>query len=65
MALHTAALDNRVTAVASFAGFTPFKTDWNNKTAGGIKRLYSFHALIPRLGLSRTSTTKYPTTMTS
>ena len=41
VALHTAAMDNRVTAVASFAGFTPFKTDWNNKTTGGIKRLYS------------------------
>ena len=51
VALHAAALDNRVTAVASFAGFTPFKTDWNNKTTGGIKRLYSFHALIPRLGI--------------
>ena len=52
VALHVAALDSRVTSVASFSGFTPFRTDFNhNKSTGGIQRLYSFHALIPRLGL--------------
>jgi pimeloyl-ACP methyl ester carboxylesterase len=51
VALHAAALDDRITAVASFAGFTPFRTDFNNKTTGGIQRLYEYHALLPRLGL--------------
>ena len=51
VALHVAALDGRVTNVASFSGFTPYKTDFNNRTTGGLKRLYSFHALLPRLGM--------------
>ena len=51
VALHVAALDKRVTHVASFSGFTPFKTDFNNRTTGGLQRLYSFHALLPRLGM--------------
>jgi len=37
--------------VASFAGFTPFRTDSNDRGTLGIRRLYDFHALLPRLGL--------------
>ena len=52
VALHTAAIEQkRIAGVASFAGFTPFKTDFNSKPTYGIKRLYDFHALVPRLGL--------------
>lgn len=51
VALHTAALDSRIAAVASFAGFTPFRNDTNDRSTGGIKRLYDLHALIPKLGL--------------
>jgi pimeloyl-ACP methyl ester carboxylesterase len=51
VALHAAALDSRIKAVASFAGFTPFRTDTSDKPTGGIRRLYEMHALLPRLGL--------------
>ena len=51
VALHAAAMDKRVTHVACFGGFTPYRTDYNNKTTGGLQRLYDFHALLPRLGL--------------
>ncbi len=51
VALHAAALDNRIKAVASFAGFTPMRTDTSDRPTGGIRRLYEMHALLPRLGL--------------
>jgi hypothetical protein len=51
VALHAAALDSRIKAVASFAGFTPMRTDTADKPTGGIRRLYEMHALLPRLGL--------------
>eukprot|EP00040_Diaphanoeca_grandis_P027832 m.159300 g.159300 ORF g.159300 m.159300 type:complete len:763 (+) comp31130_c0_seq2:1-2289(+) len=51
VALHTAALDDRVAAAASFAAFTPFRTDTRDKPTGGLARLSSLHALIPKLGL--------------
>ena len=51
VALHVAALDSRVAGVASFAGFTPMRTDALDRPTGGVKRLYDLHALIPRLGL--------------
>lgn len=50
VALHTAALDPRVQAVASFSGFTPWRTDFNTRPTGGIQRWYQWHALAPRLG---------------
>ena len=55
VALHAAALDTRISAVASFAGFTPFRTDTADKPTGGIQRLYEMHALLPRLGLFDTA----------
>ena len=36
--------------MASFAGFTPFRTDTADKPTGGLARLSDLHALIPRLG---------------
>eukprot|EP00040_Diaphanoeca_grandis_P001697 m.19224 g.19224 ORF g.19224 m.19224 type:complete len:770 (-) comp12384_c0_seq1:35-2344(-) len=51
VALHAAATDPRVTAVASFSGFTPMRTDTNDRATAGIRRLYDVHALLPRLGL--------------
>ena len=53
VALHGAALDERIKGVASFAGFTPMRTDTADKPTGGIRRLYEMHALMPRLGLFR------------
>jgi poly(3-hydroxybutyrate) depolymerase len=51
VALHAAALDDRVAGVASFAGFTPMRSDTADKPTGGIRRLYEMHALAPKLGL--------------
>ena len=49
--LHVAALDTRVAGVASFSGFTPFRSDTADKPTGGLRRLSELHALIPRIGL--------------
>ncbi len=51
VALHAAALDDRIASVASFGGFTPMRTDTDAKRTGGIRRLWQLHALQPRLGL--------------
>ena len=49
--LYAAALNHRITGVASFCGFTPLRTDTDNKPSGGNQRLYQWHALQPKLGL--------------
>merc|ERR1712118_185664 len=61
VALHAAALDNRVAGVAAFAAFTPFRTDTNDRSTYCLRRLYDLHAIIPRLGLfaNQTSTVPY------
>jgi len=51
VALHAAALDERIAGVASFCGFTPLRADTDGKTTGGIRRLWQWHALQPHLGL--------------
>ena len=51
VALHAGVLDTRVTGVASFAGFTPMRTDTADRPTGGLRRLFDLHALVPRLGL--------------
>lgn len=50
VALHTAALDTRVSGVGAFAAFTPYATDTADKPTGGLRRLAELHALLPRLG---------------
>jgi len=49
--LYAAALDQRITGVASFCGFTPLRTDSDTQPTGGVKRLWQWHALQPKLGL--------------
>ena len=49
--LHATALDQRITGIASFSGFTPFRTDTDEKSTGGIRRFWQWHALLPKLGL--------------
>ena len=51
VALHAAALDARVAAVAAFAAFTPWRTDEEGRPTGGARRLFEMHAQLPRLGL--------------
>lgn len=60
VALHSAALDQRVTAVASFCGFTPMRTDTDNKSTGGTRRWWEWHGLQPKLGLFLGSEEKIP-----
>ena len=51
VALHAVVLDKRIARIASFSGFTPMRTDTNNKPTGGNQRWYSWHSTLPRLGL--------------
>jgi pimeloyl-ACP methyl ester carboxylesterase len=50
IALYTAALDPRVKGVVSLNGFTPMRTDTENKGTGGIARYFREHDLLPRMG---------------
>lgn len=49
--LYAAALDKRIAGVASFSGFTPMRSDTDEKPTGGLKQYYQWHAILPRLGL--------------
>lgn len=51
VALYAGALDERLTGVASFSGFTPLRTDTDDRPTGGNQRLWQWHALQPKLGL--------------
>jgi dienelactone hydrolase len=50
LALHTAVLDRRVKGVVSLNGFTPMRTDKEDKGTGGIARYFREHDLLPRMG---------------
>lgn len=49
--LYSAAMDPRIKSVASFAGFTPMRTNTDDKSTGGLDELWQWHALQPMLGL--------------
>jgi len=49
--LYAAALDERINSIASFSGFTPMRTDTDAQPTGGVRRLWEWHAMIPKLGL--------------
>jgi dienelactone hydrolase len=52
VAVHAAALDPRVSGVACFSGFTPWRSANDHvRTTGGLARLWQWHALAPKLGL--------------
>jgi pimeloyl-ACP methyl ester carboxylesterase len=50
VALHTAALDDRVKGVVSICGFTPMRTDTESTGTGGLARYSIDLPLIPKLG---------------
>jgi predicted esterase len=50
VALHAAALDERVAGVVSVAGFTPLRTDTLAQGTGGVARWSGWLPLQPRLG---------------
>jgi len=58
--LYATALDERITGVASFCGFTPLRTDTDGKLTGGNRRLWQWHALQPILGLFHGSEHEIP-----
>ena len=60
VALHAAALDDRIAGAAAFAAFTPFRSDSNDRPTLGLRRLYDLHAVIPRLGFFAGDTTAVP-----
>jgi pimeloyl-ACP methyl ester carboxylesterase len=49
--LYATALDERIAGLACFSGFTPMRTDTDAKRTGGIRRLWEWHSLLPKLGL--------------
>lgn len=49
--LYAAAQDPRIAGVASFCGFTPLRTNADDRPTGGNQCLYQWHALQPKLGL--------------
>ena len=53
VALYAAALDARIAGVATFCGFTPLRTDTDEKGTGGIRRWWELYNTQPRLGLYR------------
>ena len=57
--LYATALDKRIAGVASFGGFTPMRSDTSIAT-GGLRRLWQWHALAPRLGLFDGAEAKIP-----
>ncbi len=48
--LYAAAMDERIAGVVSVAGFTPMRTNTEDKGTEGIKAVSHLHGLIPRLG---------------
>ncbi len=58
--LYAAALDERIAGVASFSGFTPMRTDTDEKPTGGIRRLWEWHHVLPKLGLYTNKEAKIP-----
>jgi pimeloyl-ACP methyl ester carboxylesterase len=57
----TAALDNRVTAVVSASGFSPFRDEVAiNSTTGGLRRWFDLYGWLPRLGRYELKETTVP-----
>ncbi len=50
VALHAAALDERIAGAVSVAGFTPFRLDTEEKGTGGPRRHSDRYPLLPSLG---------------
>ena len=58
--LYATAFDKRIAGVALFSGFTPMRTDTNQKPTGGIQQYYQWHAILPKLGLFNGEENKIP-----
>ncbi len=51
VALHAAALDDRIAGVACFSGLFPRRRPGDARATGGLERFWKWHALVPKLGL--------------
>ena len=51
VAVHAAAIDDRIASIASIAGFSPWRKNADHLPNSGNHYLYEYHALIPKLGL--------------
>eukprot|EP01083_Nonionella_stella_P093625 262436_1 len=60
VAIHAAALDSRIQAVASIAGFTPFRNNTNDLPNAGNYYYYQTHGLIPKLGYFKNKEKEIP-----
>jgi len=58
--LYATALDNRISGVASFSGFTPMRTDTDAKPTGGIRKYWQWHHVLPKLGFYHSREQKIP-----
>jgi pimeloyl-ACP methyl ester carboxylesterase len=58
--LYATALDKRIAGVASFSGFTPMRTDTDQKTTGGVRRLWDWHHVLPKLGFYHQNESNIP-----
>lgn len=58
--LYATALDERISAVACFCGLAPMRTNTNERVTGGNRRLWEWHALIPKLGLFQERESQIP-----
>ncbi len=60
VALHAAALDDRIKAVVSACGFSPLRTEKRKAMTVGIRNLAIFRSLAPRLGFFLGSEKRLP-----
>ena len=60
VALHAASFDTRIAGVACLACLTPLRNNSLSRTTGGNRRLYEWHALLPRLGWFEGNENKIP-----
>jgi len=58
--LYATALDERITGIACFCGFTPMRTDTDANPTGGIRQYWEWHAIIPKLGLYHQKESQIP-----
>ncbi|MBS1919544.1 MAG: alpha/beta fold hydrolase [Bacteroidetes bacterium] len=60
VALYTAALDKRISSVASVCGFTPMRLDTMGKGTEGIRAYSHLHGMLPRLGFFVNNESRIP-----
>lgn len=60
VALHAAALDERIAGACAISGFTPLRLETKAKGTGHLQDLAELHGLVPRLGFFREQPRRLP-----